>query len=107
VQAEDDVDVELPDYTRLKKPLLEVLTLDSEICAACTYMMGAALAMKEHFHDRIDIVEYKFTKKENIARFKKLGVKNLPSLYLNGKLIYSSLIPSAEELKQKINDAFD
>ena len=35
-----DVDVELPDYGNLKKPLLEAFTLDSTACAACTYMWG-------------------------------------------------------------------
>lgn len=37
-----DVDVELPDYGNLKKPLLEAFTLDSTACAACTYMWGVA-----------------------------------------------------------------
>ncbi|MDD7077231.1 MAG: uroporphyrinogen decarboxylase family protein, partial [Lachnospiraceae bacterium] len=67
--AEDDtIDVELPDYEHLKKPLMEVFTLDSATCVACTYMMGAANEAKETFGDAIDMVEYKFTVKENIAR---------------------------------------
>lgn len=37
-----DVDVELPDYGNLKKPLLEAFTLDSTACAACTYMWGVS-----------------------------------------------------------------
>ena len=97
--AEDiDIDVELPDYDHLPRPLVEVFTLDSATCAACTYMLGAAMKGKEHFGDGIDLVEYKFTEKENIARCKKMGVKNLPSIYINGQLVFSSIIPSAEEL---------
>ena len=50
----------------------------------------------------IDVVEYKFTDKENIARCKAMGVKNLPSIYINGKLCFSSLIPSKDKLQKAI-----
>lgn len=102
VAVEDDIRIELPDYHSLKKPLVEVFTLDSATCAACTYMMGAANVAKEAYGDKIDLVEYKFTVKENIARCKKMGVKNLPSIYINGELKFSSIIPSREELEQAI-----
>ena len=103
--AEDDtIDVELPDYEHLKKPLMEIFTLDSATCAACTYMMGAANEAKETFGDAIDMVEYKFTVKENIARCKKMGVPNLPSIYINGKLKFRSLVPSKEELEAAIRE---
>lgn len=102
VAAEDDTVVVLPDYAHLEKPLIEVFTLDSATCAACTYMMGAANAAKEFYGDRIDLVEYKFTEKENIARCKKMEVPNLPSLYINGELKFRSIIPSREELHAAI-----
>ena len=105
VAADDDIEVTLPDYEHLDKPLVEVFTLDSATCAACQYMMGAALEAKGRFGDRIDLVEYKFTLKENIARCKKMGVRNLPSIYINGQLKFSSLVPSAEELDAVINQA--
>ncbi len=107
VAVEEDIEVELPDYDSLTKPLLEAFTLDSATCAACTYMWGAATTAKEAFGDAIDVVEYKFTLKENIARCKKVGVKNLPSIYINGKLKFSSIIPSKEELAAAINEAMD
>ncbi len=99
-----DVEVELPDYAHLERPLVEVFTLDSATCAACTYMKGAADVAKETFGDAIDMVEYKFTEKANIARCKKMGVTNLPSIYINGKLKFSSLIPSKEELDAAIRE---
>ncbi|OON93989.1 MAG: uroporphyrinogen decarboxylase [Candidatus Epulonipiscioides saccharophilum] len=105
VAVQDNIEVELPDYASLKKPLIEVFTLDSLTCAACTYMMAAANNAKAEFGDKIDVVEYKFTKKENIARCVKMGVSNLPSIYINGKLKFSSIIPSKEELDKAINDA--
>ena len=93
---------ELPDYDRLEKPLVEVFTLDSDTCAACTYMKAAALDAKAYFGDRIDVVEYKYTIPENIARIRKMGVEKLPSIYLNGTLKYSSIIPNKTELLKEI-----
>lgn len=105
VNEEDDLDdVELPDYQHLQRPLVEVCTLDSASCAACTYMMSTAQVAKDQFGDAIDMVEYKFTEKENIRRFKKMQVKSLPSIYINGKLAFASLIPSKEELEQAIRE---
>lgn len=105
VHAEDDTAVELPDYAHLTKPLVEVFTLDSATCAACTYMMGAAKAAKERYGEKIDVVEYKFTLKENIARCKKMGVTNLPAIYIDGQLKFSSIIPGKEELDAAIDAA--
>ncbi len=100
-----NIEVDLPNYDALEKPLVEVFTLDSATCAACTYMMGAANVAKSTYGDEIDVVEYKFTEKENIARCMKMGVANLPSIYVNGQLKFSSIIPSKEELENVINEA--
>lgn len=99
---EEEIEIELPDYERLEKPLIEVFTLDSATCAACTYMMGAAKEAKKTFGDAVDMVEYKFTEKESIARCKKMGVTNLPSMYINGKLAFCSLVPDKEALEEAI-----
>ena len=101
---QEDIAVKLPDYNKLEKPLVEVFTLDSATCAACTYMWDAAVKAKDHFQDKIEVVEYKYTLKENIARCKKMGVTNLPCLYINGELKWSSIIPSREELFSAIEE---
>jgi uroporphyrinogen decarboxylase len=93
-----NLDVNIPDYQSLSKPLIEVFTLDSATCAACSYMMHVVNELNAEYPELFDVIEYKFTKVENIARTKKMGVKNLPSMLLNGKLIYSSIIPSKHEL---------
>lgn len=104
VATTEEIYVELPDYDSLTKPLVEVFTLDSATCAACTYMMQAANVIKEEFGDNIDLVEYKYTIKENIARCVKMGVKNLPSIYINGQLKFSSIIPSKLEFSNTIKE---
>ena len=97
--------VVLPDYDGLEKPLVEVFTLDSDTCAACGYMRDAALRVGDELMGRVEVVEYKFTKKENVARVMKMGVQNLPSIYINGKLVYSSIIPNNRELREAIERA--
>ncbi len=92
----------LPDYAALDKPLVEVFTLDSDTCAACGYMRDAAIRATSELAGQVEMKEYKFTQKENVARVVKMGVKNLPSIYINGELAYSSIIPSNRELVEKI-----
>lgn len=99
-----DVDVELPDYTNLKRPLLEAFLLDPDACAACTYMQATCLDMKKHFGDKLDYAEYRYINLPDIARTQKMGVKQLPSLYLNGKLLYSSIIPNPDDLIKQIEE---
>ena len=102
-QAADlSVDVQLPDYAHLKNTLIEVFTIDSATCAACTYMVGAANQAKEAYGDKVEVIEYKIMQRENIARVKKLGLKNLPAMVINGELKYSSIIPSKKELLAEV-----
>jgi uroporphyrinogen decarboxylase len=94
--------VVIPEYASLEKPLIEVFTLDSASCAACTYMLAAVQDAAIDFGPKVDVVEYKFTVLENVARVVKMGVSNLPSVYINGELRYSSIIPDRQELVEEI-----
>ncbi len=51
--------------------------------------------------------EYEATSLENILRAQKMGVKQLPSIYINGALAYESIIPSREALNNTIRKARD
>ncbi len=105
VSQEEDIDVELPDYGALTRPFVEVFTLDPATCAACTYMASAVEEVKPEYEDRVDFALYKYTIKEDIARCKKMGVTNLPSIYINGQLKFKSIIPSREELTAALDEA--
>lgn len=97
-----DIEVELPDYASLDKPLMEVFTLDSSTCPACGYMLNAALRATRELAGQVDMVEYKITERENVARASKMGIRNLPCILINGNLEFSSIIPSNEELIGRI-----
>jgi len=101
-QTEIDIDVELPDYYNLPKPLIEVFTIDSSVCAACGYMLATALDAKTEFGDRIELIEHRFIKRESVARAKKLQIKHLPCILINGQVKWSSIIPNKEELLNEI-----
>jgi len=96
--ATDDIDVEIPDYANLDKVLVEVFTLDSETCAACTYMLKSVTDIYDEIKDIADYIEYKYTKRENIARTKKMKLTNLPTICINGDIKWVSIIPDREEL---------
>ena len=96
---EIDLDsVVLPDYAGLERPLVEVFTLDSSTCAACGYMLHAAERAAQTLAGKVDMVEYRITRPENVARMMKMGIKNLPCILVNGQLKFSSLIPGQPEL---------
>ena len=107
-QAQElDLDsIEIPDYASLKKPLMEIFTLDSSTCPACGYMLNAAQRAYEELSGQVEMVEYKITQPENVARMVKMGIKNLPSILINGDLKFSSLIPSNRELIDEIEKHF-
>src|SRR4030042_1366485 len=101
-EALDLESVIIPNYKSRSQPLMEVFPLDSATCPACGYMMNAAMRACEELAGQVDMVEYKITQPENVARLVKMGIKNLPSILINGDLKFSSLIPSNRELIDEI-----
>jgi uroporphyrinogen decarboxylase len=97
-----DIEIDLPDYANLDKPLVEAFLLDPLACAACTYMKDAARIQKDDFGDKIDVSYFQYNVKEDIARTMKMEVKQLPSIYINGELKWSSIIPSQKEFAEEI-----
>jgi len=100
--SEIEIDIELPDYQHLQKPLVEVFTIDSDTCAACGYMLGAAQRAGQQLDGKVNVVEHKLTLPENIARVKKMGILHLPAIFINGELKFSSIIPGNQELVAEI-----
>jgi len=94
----DDIEVEIPDYANLDKVLIEMFTLDPEQCAACTYMVNSVLDVYDEIKDIADYKIYKYFIREDIARTRKMGLTNLPTMCINGEPKWVSIIPSREEL---------
>ena len=101
----DDIEVEIPDYANEEKVIVELFLLDPEQCAACTYMKASAVDAYEEMKDIAEIREYKYFIKEDIARTRKMGVKNLPTMCIDGEQKFISIIPSREELLEAVKAA--
>ncbi len=81
-----------------EKIQIDVLTLDSVQCAACGYMMESIAAMPAEIQDLIEYREWSIKTKEGVARFKELKGKVLPTICIEGDLVFPSIIPQYEEL---------
>lgn len=97
--------IKIPKYEHLERPLVEVFTLDSRTCAACTYTLNTVKSAHQGHERDFDYREYRFTDLEGIAQIKAMGVEHLPSIYINGRCVYSSLIPTTVQLLEAIDKA--
>ena len=77
---------------------IDVLTLDSVQCAACTYMMESIAALPEDVQNIIEYKEWSIKTKDGIGKFMALKGKVLPTICIEGDLVFQSLIPQYEEL---------
>lgn len=100
----DDIDVEIPDYANSDKVIVELFLLDPEQCAACTYMLNSVVDAFDQIKDIAEYRVYKYFIKEDIARTRKMGIKNLPTMCVNGDIKWISIIPSREELVNTIRE---
>ncbi|BHH83491.1 uroporphyrinogen decarboxylase family protein [Desulforhopalus sp. 52FAK] len=104
--AKDNLpEIELPDYANLDHVLVEVVTIDSKTCAACGYMVMAANEAAAPFGDDVKVVERSIMYPETLAFAEKIGLKNMPSILINGEIRHISLIPTVETLKEEITAA--
>ena len=103
----DGIKVNLPDYANEKQVVIDVITLDSESCAPCQYMMEAVKEAAKDFGDKVRYVEHSIKQKESVACMLQLGVKNIPTIVIDGDIKYVSIIPDTNELKKSIGEAVE
>ena len=80
------------------KITIDVLTLDSVQCAACGYMMETIAALPDEVQAIIEYKEWSIKTQEGIGKFTELKGKVLPTICIEGDLVFESLIPQYEEL---------
>ena len=81
-----------------EKIQIDVLTLDSVQCAACGYMMESIAAMPKEIQDIIEYKEWSIKTKDGVAKFQEMKGKVLPTICIEGDLVFPSIIPQYEEL---------
>lgn len=103
----DDIEIEIPDYASMDKVYIELFTLDPDQCAACTYMVKSVTDIYDEIKDMADYVVYKYFIREDIARTAKMGLKNLPTMCLDGESVYISIIPDRDELIAEVTKRYN
>ncbi len=95
-------DVELPDYAREPGAIVDVITLDSASCAPCQYMVDAVHRAAKTLPDPVRVREHRIATREGLAFMARLGVKNIPTICIDGEVAFSSIIPDLHTLAARI-----
>lgn len=81
---------------------IDIVTLDSLGCAPCQYMVAAAQAAADRHAGTVEVTEHKIKVRDGLAMMAALGVKNIPTLCLDGDIVFVSAIPSHKALDTEI-----
>lgn len=105
--AEKGIDEEsklfdMSEYGRYDKVIVDIITLDSEACAPCQYMVESVKAVVPQFEELVIWREHKIKSQESVQFMASLMVKNVPTICIDGAIKFVSVIPSRDELIQAI-----
>ncbi len=99
-------DIELLDLAKhwdKEKVIIDIITLDSSSCAPCQYMVAAVARAAESYGDKVVFKEHRIKEKEGVQMMASLGVKNLPTIVMDGNIDFISQIPPIKDIKAKID----
>ena len=65
-------------------------------------MAESVKVLPDNIQEIIEVHEWDMRTREGVQRFRELKAKSLPSVALDGDLVYESLIPMQEELIDEI-----
>lgn len=98
-------DIAIPDYASESNVIIDVVTLDSAGCAPCAYMVAAAREAANAYGGAAEVREHKILNRDGLGYMKKLGVTAIPSICVNGREQFASIIPDRKELVGRIEAA--
>lgn len=98
----------LAEYGRTEKVIVDIITLDSESCAPCQYMVEAVKQIAPHFEDLVEWREHSIKNLDGVTFMSSLLVKNIPTICIDGKITFVSQIPPKQDLiravQKRINE---
>ncbi len=107
-QAACEIDVDMSEYGTGDKVIVDIITLDSEACAPCQYMVESVRKIAPEFDGIVVWREHKIKYRESIAFMSALMVRNIPTICIDGRITFVSRIPRREELiaaiQKRINE---
>ncbi len=99
-------DVPLPEYDDLNCVYVDIITLDSASCAPCQYMLEAAHQAAESIEGTVIVTERAIRTREGLGIMAKLGVKNIPTICIDGEARFISILPDRNVLTAAIQETF-
>ena len=98
----------MKDYGQNDKVIVDIITLDSESCAPCQYMVEAVKKIAPHFEGIVEWREHAIKQMSGVTFMASLMVKNIPTICIDGKISFVSQIPPKSELiaaiQKRINE---
>jgi hypothetical protein len=70
-------------------------------------MAESVKVLPENIQNLIEVHEWDMRTREGVTRFRELRAKSLPSIALDGDLVYEALIPPQEEMIQEIQRRYN
>ena len=92
----------MKDYGQSDKVIVDIITLDSESCAPCQYMVEAVKKVAPQFEGVVEWREHAIKKMDSVTFMSSLMVKNIPTICIDGKIRFVSQIPPQQELIKAI-----
>lgn len=90
--------LDMSDYGQSDKIIVDIITLDSEACAPCQYMVESVQQITPEFDGIVEWREHKIKYKESLVFMTSLMVRNIPTICIDGQITFVSRIPAREEL---------
>ena len=84
---------------------MDIITLDSEACAPCQYMVEALKAAVAECSVAVQWQEHKIKNLSGIAMMMALRVSNLPTICSDGQVVFSSIIPEKAAIVEALRKA--
>ena len=106
----DEDRLDMREYGKADKVIVDIVTLDSEACAPCQYMVDAVKKVAPEFEGIVEWREHKIKYKESLVFMTSLMVRNVPTICIDGQITFVSRIPPKDELiaaiQKRINEKF-
>lgn len=100
--AKPEISLDMSDYGKLDRVVIDIITLDSEACAPCQYMVEAVKAVMPVFEDLVIWREHKIKMRDSVEFMAAMMVRNVPTICIDGEIVFVSRIPSRDELIRAI-----
>lgn len=110
VEQADEDRLDMREYGQADKVIVDIITLDSEACAPCQYMVDAVQKVAPEFAGIVVWREHKIKHRESLVFMTSLMVRNVPTICIDGEIRFVSRIPPRDQLvaaiQERINEKF-